>query len=153
MKCPFCKNIGSRVVDSRLVDEGSSVRRRRACLSCNERFTTYERFDGVPLMVVKSDNRREPFDRKKLAKGIYQACNKRKISSNEIEALLDSVERKIREISNTEIKSENIGKFVVEELRKLDKVAYVRFVSVFKEFEEASSFIDEVEALKKEEKK
>lgn len=148
MKCPYCKNIGSKVVDSRLVDNGLSIRRRRLCLSCSERFTTYERYDGLPLMVIKRDKRREPFDRQKLASGIHKSCNKREIPPEDVEILIDNIEKKVRDISGAEIKSKDIGSMVIEELKSLDEVAYVRFVSVFKEFSEASSFVKEVEALK-----
>ena len=148
MKCPYCKNIGSKVVDSRLVDDGLSIRRRRLCFSCSERFTTYERYDGLPLMVIKRDKRREPFDRQKLASGIQKACNKRELLQESVDALIDNVERKVRDAAGAEIKSKDIGSMVVEELKNLDEVAYVRFVSVFKEFSTASSFVTEVEALK-----
>lgn len=148
MKCPYCKNIGSKVVDSRIVDDGLSIRRRRICFSCDERFTTYERYDGLPLMVIKRDKRREPFDRQKLASGIQKALNKRELSPESTDALIDNIERRVRDISGAEIKSKDIGTMVVEELKNLDEVAYLRFVSVFKEFSKASSFVKEVEALK-----
>ncbi len=109
------------------MDDGLSIRRRRLCFSCSERFTTYERYDGLPLMVIKRDKRREPFDRQKLASGIQKACNKRELQPEALDALIDNVERKVRDFAGAEIKSKDIGSMVIEELKNLDEVAYVRF--------------------------
>jgi len=147
VKCPFCKNIGSKVVDSRLIEKGDGIRRRRECLSCKKRFTTYERYDGLPLMVIKKDKRREPFDRIKVTNGILRACNKRKISRPTIDNIVEEVEKEIGNHSGSEIKSSEIGKQIAEKLKQLDEVAYVRFASVFKGFSDASSFIKEVKEL------
>lgn len=147
MLCPRCKSLESRVVDSRLVEEGACIRRRRVCQSCSWRFTTYERYDGLPLMVIKKDKRREPFDRKKLKLGIIKACNKRRIQPETIEKMVDTIEERIRKVSTSEISSDQVGYFVLEQLRNVDEVAYIRFISVFREFNEASSFIKQAQEL------
>ncbi|MCE1247838.1 MAG: transcriptional regulator NrdR [Firmicutes bacterium] len=143
MLCPHCKHTESKVVDSRLVEAGTCIRRRRECLGCQYRYTTYERYDGLPLMVIKKDRRREPFDRRKLEKGILSAFNKRRVGKDAILNIVDCIEKSIRESSLSEIETIKIGQFVVEKLRQVDEVAYMRFVSVYKEFEGVSSFIEE----------
>ena len=147
MLCPHCKHTESKVVDSRLVEAGTCIRRRRECLGCRYRFTTYERYDGMPLMVIKKDRRREPFDRRKLEQGISRAFNKRKVGRDAIQNLVDSIEKSIRESSISEIETDKIGQYVVEKLRQVDEVAYMRFVSVYKEFDEVSSFVEEAREL------
>lgn len=151
MRCPKCKNLDSRVLDSRLIEEGLCIRRRRECRNCSLRFTTYERLEGLTLMVIKKNRRREPFDRAKILNGVKRACNKRGISSEAIEALVDKVEQQVRDISHSEIQSELVGRLVMDKLQKMDEVAYLRFASVYKKFDEASSFLDEIRSLKNKE--
>lgn len=148
MKCPFCQSLDSRVVDSRLIEDGESIRRRRECLGCRERFTTYERHCETPLMVMKKGRRREPFNRDKLVKGIARACNKRGVEVQVIEKMAEDIEKEIRKISNSEISSDVVGKKVMTHLRKLDEVAYVRFASVYKKFDRLDSFIEEARNVK-----
>jgi len=147
MRCPFCRHEDSRVVDSRLNDGGSSVRRRRQCPACGRRFTTYERLGEVRVYVVKKDGRREPFDREKLIRGVTKACEKRPIGREEIGRIVDEVEQVLRDRLNEEVPSSRIGELVMERLRALDEVAYVRFASVYKDFRDAGSFVQEVEGL------
>ena len=147
MKCPFCGRPDSRVIDSRTTDEGTVIRRRRLCPGCGRRFTTYERADAVPLMVVKKDGRREPFSRQKVLAGILKACEKRPIPMSRIEELVDRVERTIRTRAEPEVSSALIGELVMAELRRLDPVAYVRFASVYREFKDVSGFVREVQGL------
>lgn len=148
MKCPFCQSLDSRVVDSRLIEDGRSIRRRRECLECRERFTTYERYSETPLMVIKKGRRREPFSREKLVRGISRACNKRGVELQVIEKMAEEIEKEIRRVSNSEVSSDLVGKTVMNHLRKLDEVAYVRFASVYKEFDRVDSFIEEAEKAK-----
>jgi len=147
MKCPYCANLGDKVVDSRESKEGEVIRRRRECLECGKRFTTYERIDEIPYMVVKKDGTRERFDRQKLVNGLLKACEKRPVSLKSIEAVADRVESTLQERSEREIGTVEIGAFVMEELKKLDKVAYVRFASVYRHFRDIGEFMDEIKGL------
>lgn len=151
MQCPFCGDSDSKVIDSRPVQDSSVVRRRRECFHCHKRFTTYERLEEMPLLVVKSDGRRETFDRNKLQKGIIQACLKRPISIDTIEKMVDDIER---ELANyiMEVNSKVIGKMVLERLEKLDEVAYIRFASIHQHFNSIDTFLKELEKLKQKRK-
>lgn len=149
MRCPFCSSLDTKVTDSRDTDDGASIRRRRQCLSCNRRFTTYETVEQAPLRVVKKNGSREMFDRNKLRNGLVRACEKRNISSRQIEEIVNSVERTVRNELKQEVPTEVIGNLIMEELRKLDQVAYVRFASVYREFKDLSSFMSELETLMK----
>ena len=147
MKCPFCDTLEDKVVDSRMAREGGVIRRRRECLSCKRRYTTYERVEESLPMVVKKDGRREPFDRTKILSGLKKACEKRPISTSTIEALTERIEKRIQEMGDTEIQSRTIGEEVMKELHQLDQVAYVRFASVYREFKDIDQFMDELKAL------
>lgn len=147
MKCPFCGHEEDKVVDSRTSKEGRAVRRRRECIKCEKRFTTYEYVESVPLTIVKNDQRREPFDREKLLGGLQAACKKRPISMKKIESIVDGIEEDLSKLSKTEIPSTDIGKMVMTELAKLDEVAYVRFASVYRKFKDAGEFISEIQDL------
>ena len=147
MKCPFCAHIEDKVVDSRESKEGDSIRRRRECLSCERRFTTYERVDEIPYMVVKKDGSRERFERQKLIGGLLKACEKRPVSVAALEAIADRVEGSLQDRPEKEIATPDIGAFVMEELKKLDKVAYVRFASVYRHFRDINEFADELKQL------
>jgi transcriptional repressor NrdR len=147
MRCPFCGYQQDRVVDSRSSKEGRAVRRRRECLKCTKRFTTYEYIETFPLTVVKNDQRREHYDRQKLLQGILSACKKRPIGIKKIESIVEKIEDRIEKMSNTEINSLEIGKFVMEELYQLDDVAYVRFASVYRKFKDRDEFVSEVKEL------
>ncbi|GBF33262.1 ribonucleotide reductase transcriptional regulator NrdR [Desulfocucumis palustris] len=147
MKCPFCGFGDTKVLDSRPAGDGSSIRRRRECVKCAKRFTTYERLDELPLMVVKKDGRREMFDRPKLLSGIAKACQKRPISMDHLDAAVNRIERRLKDTAETEVNSRDIGELVMELLRGLDEVAYVRFASVYREFHDARSFVKEIEKL------
>ncbi|MBI5868209.1 MAG: transcriptional repressor NrdR [candidate division Zixibacteria bacterium] len=147
MKCPFCGFEEDRVVDSRSVREGTGVRRRRECLRCKERFTTYEYVEKVELMVVKNDGRQEPFDRSKLIEGIRLACKKRPIGVKKIEAIVDEVEKRIYSLSKGEIPSKQIGEVVMDILREVDEVAYVRFASVYRKFQDKTQFVEELKRM------
>ncbi len=144
MKCPYCGNIEDKVVDSRLSAENISVRRRRECLKCARRFTTYEHIEELSLMVIKKDGRREPFDRKKILSGILKACEKRPISMEKLEDLVDNVERLIQRKFDKEVKAPEVGELVMRELHNLDDVAYVRFASVYRQFRDAQAFSSEL---------
>lgn len=144
MRCPFCQEPDTRVIDSRLTDEGAAVRRRRECPRCGRRFTTYERVEEIPLMVVKKDGRREPFSRQKVLAGVMKACQKRPIPMERIEELVSRVERAVRALGEPEVSSRFIGERVMAELRELDPVAYVRFASVYREFQDVTGFVAEV---------
>jgi len=145
MRCPYCGHSGSRVVDTR--DSGESVRRRRECLACGQRFTTYERVMPVTLMVVKRDGRREAFDKRKLLAGIQKACAKRPIPSEVIEAIVNDIEMELYGLGKAEVESKLVGEKVMERLRRLDDVAYVRFASVYRRFADVESLAQEIEAL------
>jgi transcriptional repressor NrdR len=147
MKCPYCANLGDKVVDSRESKEGEVIRRRRECLECGKRFTSYERIDEIPYMVVKKDGTRERFDRQKLVNGLLKACEKRPVSLKSVEAIADRVEFTLQELPEREIGTVEIGAFVMEELKKLDKVAYVRFASVYRHFRDIGEFMDELKGL------
>ena len=149
MKCPFCGHPGDKVVDSRESKEGEVIRRRRECLSCGRRFTSYERIDEIPYMVVKKDGSRERFERQKLIAGLLKACEKRPVSVAALEAVADRVEAALQERPEKEIATAEIGSSVMQELKKLDKVAYVRFASVYKGFDDLGDFEREVVELQK----
>ena len=144
MKCPFCNQDNTRVVDSRPVEDTNSIRRRRLCDACGRRFTTYERVETIPLTVIKKDQNREQYSRKKIQDGVLRACYKRPISIEKIEEMLDSIEGEIFNEKEREISSTKIGEIVMTHLKKLDAVAYVRFASVYREFKDVSTFLDEL---------
>ena len=144
MRCPFCYNEDTKVIDTRSMEENTIIKRRRLCEKCNERFNTYEKLDIIPISVVKRDLTRERFDTDKLLKGVLLACNKRPISMNDIEQLVKEIENKINNNAKKEINSQDIGEMVMERLKNLDPIAYVRFASVYKEFKDIDSFMDEV---------
>lgn len=147
MRCQFCGYLDSRVIDSRPTEEGSSIRRRRECLRCGRRFTTYEKIETSPVMVIKKDMRREPFNADKIKKGLIHACQKRPISVKEIDALIEKVEKMVHSGGEEEVSSRRIGEAVMEYLKELDEVAYVRFASVYRQFTDVSSFMDELNRL------
>ena len=147
MKCPYCEHLEDRVVDSRESKEGDVVRRRRECLKCGRRFTSYERIDEIPHMVVKKDGSRERFDRSKVLAGLLRACEKRPVSMSQLEQAVDEVERLVQDSAEREMRSEEIGKTVMHKLRQLDKVAYVRFASVYLEFKDVTEFMTEINHL------
>lgn len=149
MKCPFCGHPDSRVLDSRPTLDGTAIRRRRECIECGARFTTYERYELLPIIVVKKDGRRETFDRSKLLNGVLKACEKRPISYETLEKLVEEVELALQKQGSTEIPSKLIGELVMSKLRQIDQVAYVRFASVYKDFREIDQFLDIVRELKK----
>lgn len=153
MKCPFCGDLEDKVIDSRISTEGDTIRRRRECLKCQKRFTTYERLEEIPLMVIKKDGRREPFDRKKLLAGILKACEKRPIPMEKIEGMVDEIERTLQRNYEKEISSMDIGELVMKQLHKLDEVAYVRFASVYRQFKDINQFMSELSTLLKEGRK
>ena len=147
MKCPYCGNQDTRVVDSRPVDDNSSIRRRRVCDVCGKRFTSYERVETVPLVVIKKDKNRELYDRSKIESGVLRACHKRPVSAQQIHDLVDSVETEIYNSGEREIPSERIGEMVISRVRNLDPVAYVRFASVYREFKDVETFMEELSKL------
>ena len=147
MRCPYCGNLEDKVVDSRLSSEGNSIRRRRECLKCERRFTAYERIEQVPLMVVKKDGRREPFERKKILAGLIKACEKRPISMEKLEQLVDKIEFTLQKNYEKEVKSKEIGELVINMLQELDDIAYVRFASVYRQFKDVSQFMKELKDL------
>ena len=149
MKCPFCGHENTRVIDSRPADDNNSIRRRRICAECDKRFTTYEKVETIPLVVVKKDDNREPFDRSKIEAGVLRACHKRPISINKINQLIDEIETEIYSREEKEIPSEVIGEMVMEKLKELDMVAYVRFSSVYREFKDVNTFMDELKKVLK----
>jgi transcriptional repressor NrdR len=155
MKCPYCKQNDSRVIDSRSADDGATIRRRRECTSCGRRFTTYEVGERQPLMVVKNDGRREVFKREKILNGIIRACDKRDISLEDITNLANEIERDIRNTMEQEVSTADIGKLVMSKLKSFDEVAYIRFASVYRKFADISSFMEELRELQahKEQKK
>ena len=150
MKCPFCRDLENKVIDSRLSKEGDVIRRRRECLQCTRRFTTYERAEEAFPLIVKKDGRREPFDRMKIVAGLKRACEKRPVSIEAIEAVVDRIERGLQERGEKELPSSTIGEALMQELHGLDKVAYVRFASVYRSFEDIGEFMEELETLLKE---
>jgi len=147
MKCPFCAHVEDKVVDSRESKEGKVIRRRRECLSCGRRFTSYERIDQIPHLVVKKDGSRERFDRTKVLAGLLKACEKRPVPVRELEEVTDRVEAMIQESPDREVPSDQIGEFLMERLRELDKVAFVRFASVYREFKDVDQFMATLKGL------
>jgi len=147
MKCPFCNHIEDKVVDSRESREGDAIRRRRQCLACERRFTTYERIDEVPYMVIKKDGRREKFDRQKVLAGLLKACEKRPVSMGRLAELVNQVEAKVTDSADREISTIEIGEMLMEALRDLDKIAYVRFASVYRDFQDEEAFFNELKTL------
>ena len=147
MKCPFCGHLGDKVVDSRESKEGEVIRRRRECLDCGRRFTSYERIDEIPYMVIKKDGTRERFERQKLIAGLLKACEKRPVRVAALEAIADRVEATLQEKAEREISTEEVGAFVMQELKQLDKVAFVRFASVYRNFRDLDEFKDELNEL------
>src|SRR5688572_19100224 len=148
MKCPFCGHLGDKVVDSRESKEGEVIRRRRECLECGRRFTSYERIDEIPYMVVKKDGTRERFERQKLIAGLLKACEKRPVSVAAVEAVADRVEGRLQDRPEKEMSTEEVGALVMEELKRLDEVAYVRFASVYRNFRDAGEFQSAVKEVK-----
>ena len=147
MRCPYCTFDDSRVIDSRTSNEGRAVRRRRECLSCQKRFTTKEFVEEVPLIVVKGDGRREPFNREKILRGIQVACSKRPVATDAINALVDDIEAKLRDGNREEVSSRQIGQLIMDGLRGIDEVAYVRFASVYRKFQAKEEFLEELKGL------
>lgn len=147
MKCPFCLHDEDKVIDSRSSNEGKSVRRRRECSKCKKRFTTYEYVEEVPLMVIKKDGRREGFDRNKIISGILKACEKRPVSVEKVEALVDRVEKELQKSFDKEVKAQVVGELVMDYLHKVDEVAYVRFASVYRQFKDINHFMKELKDL------
>ena len=147
MKCPYCSQDNTRVIDSRPADDNCSIRRRRLCDLCGKRFTTYEKIETIPIIVIKNDNNRESYDRTKLEGGILRACHKRPIALKEINGVIDSVEGEVFNREEREIESKVIGEIVMEKLKDLDSVAYVRFASVYREFKDVNTFMDELKKM------
>jgi transcriptional repressor NrdR len=147
MRCPFCGSEKDKVIDSRSSKDGEAVRRRRQCLRCSQRFTTYEYIENVSLTIIKNDQRREPYDRQKLMQGVVAACKKRPVSMKKIESIVDKIENQLEKLGKMEIPSTAIGKMVMAELYALDEVAYVRFASVYRKFKDVSDFISEVKGI------
>ena len=149
MKCPFCEHPDTRVIDSRPTDEGQVIRRRRACDNCKKRFTTYEKIEEIMFMVVKKDGSREMFDRSKVRNGIVNACKKRPVTTEQIDKIVDDIERGLNNMMEKEISSTVIGEVILDNLKELDEVAYVRFASVYRQFDDVSTFMQEIEKLTK----
>ncbi len=147
MRCPFCNYEESKVIDSRPAENGTIVRRRRECIECKRRFTTYEKLESVPLVVIKKSGDRQTYDRNKILSGILKACEKRPISADTIENLLDIIEYKILTTYDKEVQSKDIGEIVIEELKKIDEIAYVRFASVYRQFKDINTFMDELKSM------
>ena len=149
MKCPFCGHENTRVIDSRPAEENNSIRRRRVCDECNKRFTTYEKIETIPLIIIKKDNNRETYDRAKIEAGVLRACHKRPVSAAQISQLVDEVETEIFSMEEKEIPSQIIGELVMNKLKDLDAVAYVRFASVYREFKDVNTFLEEINKILK----
>lgn len=147
MKCPFCNFADTKVIDSRAQDDNSAIRRRRVCEKCGKRFTTYERVDMIPITVIKRDGTREIFDKAKLQNGIMKSCNKRPVTAQQIQKLVDDIENTLAGSGEREVESKQLGNMVIERLKDLDEVAYVRFASVYRQFKDINSFIDELEKM------
>ncbi len=147
MRCPFCDHVKDKVVDSRESGSGNAIRRRRECLACQRRFTSYERIEEIPYLVIKKDGRREAFDRSKLTAGLHRACEKRPISAKALTALVDEIERLVQDSPDREVEASVVGEKVMERLKELDKVAYVRFASVYRQFEDPQEFMAELRDL------
>ena len=149
MKCPFCSHENTRVIDSRPAEDNNSIRRRRVCDECGKRFTTYEKIETIPLIIIKKDNNREAYDRSKIEAGVLRACHKRPVSAQQITTLVDEVENEIFNREEREIPSGTIGELVMNKLKDLDAVAYVRFASVYREFKDVDSFMEEIKKILK----
>ena len=147
MKCPFCGFEESKVIDSRPTDEGQRIRRRRECLKCGKRFTTYEIIESLPIIVIKKDKSREPFNRDKLMTGLLRACEKRPVSIDTLDSMIDDIETNLQNSLDREVSSEKIGELVMEKLKKIDEVAYVRFASVYRQFKDINTFMKELNKL------
>ena len=147
MKCPFCSHENTRVIDSRPAEDNNSIRRRRVCDECGQRFTTYEKIETIPLIIIKKDNNREAYDRSKIEAGVLRACHKRPVSAQQITTLVDEVENEIFNREEREIPSGTIGELVMNKLKDLDAVAYVRFASVYREFKDVNTFMDELKSV------
>lgn len=147
MKCPFCSHENTRVIDSRPAEDNNSIRRRRVCDECGKRFTTYEKIETIPLIIIKKDNNRETYDRAKIEAGVLRACHKRPVSAQQINVLVDEVETEVFNLEEREIPSQTIGELVMNKLKDLDAVAYVRFASVYREFKDVNTFMDELKKV------
>jgi len=147
MKCPFCNHENTRVIDSRPAEDNNSIRRRRVCDECGKRFTTYEKIETIPLIIIKKDNNREAYDRAKIEAGVLRACHKRPVSASQITNLVDSIETEIFSMEDKEIHSQIIGELLMNKLKDLDAVAYVRFASVYREFKDVNTFVDELKSM------
>ena len=150
MKCPYCNNDDTRVIDSRSQDDNTTIRRRRLCDKCSKRFTTYERIDMIPIVIIKSDGTRESFDKNKLLNGIMKSCNKRFVTMTQMEGIVDDIENVLINSTEKEIDSKELGTMVMDRLKDIDEVAYVRFASVYRQFKDIDTFMDELEKLLKE---
>ena len=144
MKCPYCGESDTKVIDSRAADDNSSIRRRRQCVTCGKRFTTYEKLETMPLMIIKKDDSREPYDRSKVERGILLSCRKRPVSSQQISKMIDEIENQIFSMEERELPASVIGELVMQKLKDVDEVAYVRFASVYREFKDLNAFMDEL---------
>lgn len=149
MRCPFCQNEETRVLDSRQIEGGTAIRRRRECDVCAKRFTTYEKYEELQLIVVKKDGRREPFSRQKLLAGLYKACEKRPVSTEQLETIVWEIEKQLRDLNDREVPSELIGEAVIKKLFETDEIAYIRFASVYRQFKDINKFMEELEELVK----
>lgn len=149
MKCPYCNYDETKVIDSRPTEDGTSIRRRRECLKCAKRFTTYETVENIPVLVIKKDGIREPFDKRKILNGLFRACEKRPVSRSELEALVDDIEKSVYNSLDQEITSKKIGEMVMNRLRDIDEVSYVRFASVYRQFRDINTFLDELNKILK----
>lgn len=147
MRCPFCKSDNDKVVDSRSSEGGGVIRRRRECLECGRRYTTYERVEEIPLRVIKKDGTRQPFERRKILEGMMKACEKRPVSTETLERIVQDIERKLADIADREVTSRQIGEMVMQHLRELDQVAYVRFASVYRAFKDINQFLEELRPM------
>lgn len=147
MKCPYCNHPDTRVIDSRPAEDGSAIRRRRSCDECGKRFTTYEKVETIPLIIIKKDNNREQYNRSKIERGIIRACYKRPVSAEAIQKTVERIEIKIFNLEAKEVSSTDIGEIVMDELKELDEVAYVRFASVYREFKDVNTFMDEIKKM------
>lgn len=147
MKCPYCNHPDTRVIDSRPAEDGSAIRRRRSCDECGKRFTTYEKVETIPLIIIKKDNNREQYNRSKIERGIIRACYKRPVSAEAIQKTVERIEIKIFNLEAKEVSSTDVGEIVMDELKELDEVAYVRFASVYREFKDVNTFVDEIKKM------
>ena len=152
MKCPYCEYDESKVIDSRPTDEGQTIRRRRECIKCTKRFTTYEKIEEIPIIVVKKDKNRQSYDRNKILNGIIKSCEKRPVSMSVIENLVDDIEKELSNSLKKEVSSQDIGEMVMERLKYIDEVSYVRFASVYRQFKDVNSFMEELNKILKENK-